>query len=161
MSNWRLPTKDELNTMYVQMHKKRIGGFASGFYWSSLEGSSKYAWFQYFGDGYQTDYYKYFYRRVRLVRDLPEDNSGNYLVLFLADKHFEVAWEDEGKMTWDEAMKIYGAAEKGDLEIMTAERDAWMSKARRYLHLLALVEDDIRDGHTLGSVRAALEEDKG
>lgn len=33
---WRLPTKEELNKMYL--NKDEIGGFSSGLYWSSSEG---------------------------------------------------------------------------------------------------------------------------
>ena len=32
---WRLPTKDELNSLYLS--KDKIGGFAGNYYWSSTE----------------------------------------------------------------------------------------------------------------------------
>ena len=32
-SGWRLPTKDELNLIYLKRYK--IGGFGNGYYWSS------------------------------------------------------------------------------------------------------------------------------
>ena len=40
--DWRLPTKFELNEMYLQ--KDAIGGFASNYYWSSTEFGPSYAW---------------------------------------------------------------------------------------------------------------------
>jgi hypothetical protein len=53
-TDWRLPTKNELNLMYSA--KNSIGGFTSVFYWSSTENStnySGYAWWRYFGNGDQ------------------------------------------------------------------------------------------------------------
>ena len=51
---WRLPTKDELNLLYI--NKDKIGGFANDYYWSSAEYSSYNAWYQYFNNGEQ-DYH--------------------------------------------------------------------------------------------------------
>ena len=44
-SDWYLPSKDELNQLYI--NRVAIGGFASSWYWSSTENASDYAW--YFG----------------------------------------------------------------------------------------------------------------
>jgi len=49
--DWHLPTKDELNQLYLQ--QTVVGGFANNFYRSSTEYDSKYAWYQYFGNGSQ------------------------------------------------------------------------------------------------------------
>jgi hypothetical protein len=49
-SDWRLPTKYELNIMYTL--KSLIGGFADDYYWSSTM-SGDYAWSQYFLNGAQ------------------------------------------------------------------------------------------------------------
>ncbi|MDA7762444.1 DUF1566 domain-containing protein [Crocinitomicaceae bacterium] len=48
---WRLPTDEELNILYE--NKAKIGGFASGYYWSSTEVDGFDAWGQVFDDGYQ------------------------------------------------------------------------------------------------------------
>ena len=64
---WRLPTKDELNTLY--QNKDKIGGFADYGYWSSTELDNDYAWLQYFFNGYQSSgYKKHFGYYVRAVR---------------------------------------------------------------------------------------------
>jgi hypothetical protein len=57
VSDWFLPSKDELNLLYLQ--KSVVGGFTDYNYWSSTEAAdSKFAWFQYFGMGYQQQFDK-------------------------------------------------------------------------------------------------------
>ena len=63
---WRLPTKDELNVLYI--YKDKIGGFASYGYWSSAEYSSYSAWKQSFSSGIQNSEYKFSEYNVRAVR---------------------------------------------------------------------------------------------
>jgi uncharacterized repeat protein (TIGR02543 family) len=65
-SDWYLPSKDELNKLYI--NRTAIGGFASGYYWSSSESSSIIAWGQYFNSGFQIDGIKDFTGSVRAVR---------------------------------------------------------------------------------------------
>jgi hypothetical protein len=48
---WRLPTKDELNTLYK--NKTKIGGFFKQSYWSSTEYNSQQAWLHDFKHGIQ------------------------------------------------------------------------------------------------------------
>ena len=50
-SDWYLPSKDELNEMYL--HKDVIGGFLPFAYWSSTEVNTTEAWYQTFGNGNQ------------------------------------------------------------------------------------------------------------
>jgi len=50
-SDWRLPTKEELNTLFL--NRDEIGGFSYGWYWSSSEASHNRYWGQSFEDGYQ------------------------------------------------------------------------------------------------------------
>lgn len=64
--DWYLPSKNELNLMYKR--KDIIGGFVTGYYWSSTESDFKYAWSQYFGFGYQGLNDKKFAFFVRPVR---------------------------------------------------------------------------------------------
>ena len=65
-SDWFLPSKDELNQLYL--NQAAIGGFAEGSYWSSSEGSADGAWAQYFVNGTQGNDYKGSYPQVRAVR---------------------------------------------------------------------------------------------
>jgi len=68
-SDWFLPSKDELNTMYLKLHKAGIGGFSEANYWSSSLTSSNFAWGQYFGNGHQDyTFSNYFRPWVRAVR---------------------------------------------------------------------------------------------
>jgi hypothetical protein len=69
-SDWFLPSKDELNQMYVNLKAQGRGGFASDWYWSSSESASDYrgACFQYFVDGNQDDYVKTLNYHVRAAR---------------------------------------------------------------------------------------------
>jgi hypothetical protein len=66
-NDWFLPSKDELNQMYLQ--KNEIGGFVSyHYYWSSSGPYAYFAWGQYFSNGYQDSYDKYQPAFVRAVR---------------------------------------------------------------------------------------------
>jgi hypothetical protein len=65
-SDWYLPSRDELNLMYLR--RKLIGGFANSPYWSSSSFNPFYAWLVYFLNGFQvyTDvYYAYCVRAIR------------------------------------------------------------------------------------------------
>jgi hypothetical protein len=65
-TDWFLPSKNELNKLYL--NQAVIGGFAGGYYWSSSEFSVVFARGQCVGDGYQTNYTKDNFLRVRAVR---------------------------------------------------------------------------------------------
>ncbi|MGK0390467.1 MAG: hypothetical protein ACI94Y_003220 [Maribacter sp.] len=64
--DWRMPTKYELNEMYLQ--RNAIGGFAVDWYWSSTELVSSNAWLQFFNGGNQDYDDKYSNGYVRAVR---------------------------------------------------------------------------------------------
>jgi hypothetical protein len=65
-TDWYLPSKDELNKLYI--NRTAIGGFANVVYWSSTESDSNYAWYQPFGFGLQSLYGKDFTVYVRAIR---------------------------------------------------------------------------------------------
>ena len=65
-SDWYLPSKDELNKLYL--NKVAIGGFVNDYYWSSTEVSSASAWFQSFNTGNQIYGHKDGAGYVRAVR---------------------------------------------------------------------------------------------
>ena len=50
-TDWYLPAKDQLNTLYGQ--KATVGGFIAGGYWSSTENGTTYGWAQNFTNGAQ------------------------------------------------------------------------------------------------------------
>ena len=65
-ADWYLPSKYELNLLYLQ--KGVVGGFTTNYYWSSTENYNNAAWDQYFYNGYQSYYAKdntYYVRAVR------------------------------------------------------------------------------------------------
>ncbi len=66
--DWYLPSKEELNLMYTNLHSAGLGGFASAFYWSSTEVDSGLAWEQLFIDGGQSSGNKSASLRVKVVR---------------------------------------------------------------------------------------------
>ena len=64
--DWYLPSKYELNLLYLQ--RTVVGGFAGSYYWSSSEDGYFDAWEQYFGDGGQGSAPKGYVSYVRAVR---------------------------------------------------------------------------------------------
>jgi hypothetical protein len=84
LSDWFLPSKDELNQLckYARMQSTAVvdqavvcdatgtlrSGFASFYYWSSSQYDSNYAWGQYFVDGFQLTAGKNDLLQVRPVR---------------------------------------------------------------------------------------------
>ena len=65
-TDWYLPSKDELNKLYL--NRIDIGGFAYFNYWSSSENDNNFAWYQSFNFGGQDDYGKYGEFYVRAIR---------------------------------------------------------------------------------------------
>ena len=67
--DWYLPSKGELNQLYVNLKQLGVGGFAWEDYWSSTEDYYGItAWSQYFSSGRQSHYYKDNEYDVRAVR---------------------------------------------------------------------------------------------
>ncbi len=65
-SDWHLPSKDELNKLYL--NRAIIGGFVNKTYWSSSQNSNGNAWNQNFSNGTQNDSSKNKMYYVRAVR---------------------------------------------------------------------------------------------
>lgn len=65
-TDWYLPSKSELNHLYE--YRAVIGGFTTGYYYSSTELDSSYAWAQSFGTGSQRGNSKSTSHGVRCVR---------------------------------------------------------------------------------------------
>ena len=66
LSDWYLPSKDELNQLFLQ--KTTVGGFVDSYYWSSSEFAAFNAWLRYFLNGYQNFPNKSLTYYVRPVR---------------------------------------------------------------------------------------------
>ena len=67
-SDWRLPTKRELNLMYVVYNNGNAAFLNANVYWSSTEDDISYAWVQNFSFGNQSSFYKLSTPNVRAVR---------------------------------------------------------------------------------------------
>ena len=67
-SDWHLPSKEELNSVYFNLKQFGGGGFANDSYWSSTEYNNDYAWLQNFNNGKQYNYDNYYRSNVRAVR---------------------------------------------------------------------------------------------
>ena len=67
-TDWYLPSKDELNKLYL--NRSAIGGFVNSQYWSSSEERfiGNTAWRQSLDDGYQINDNKFSLNRVRAIR---------------------------------------------------------------------------------------------
>ncbi|MEI6823367.1 MAG: FISUMP domain-containing protein [Bacteroidota bacterium] len=65
-SDWYLPSKDELNKLYI--NRASIGGFINTAYWSSSEYNTAGAWYQNFTDGSQSKDTKEDHLYIRAVR---------------------------------------------------------------------------------------------
>jgi hypothetical protein len=74
VQDWFLPSKDELNLMYINLKRKNLGGFKDDWYWSSSEsGNYNGAWTQHFSNGSQSsdgggDRYSSYKPHKQLVR---------------------------------------------------------------------------------------------
>ena len=70
-TDWFLPSKDELNLMYKNLHQKNLGKFTTKIsYWSSSQVNGECAWYQSFANGKQYNFgnYKYDAFMVRAIR---------------------------------------------------------------------------------------------
>ena len=66
--DWFLPSKDELNLMFKNLHEQGIGEFGDGTYWSSSESNPNSAWRLYFPKPWLYPNYKNNSYRIRAVR---------------------------------------------------------------------------------------------
>lgn len=65
-NDWFLPSKDQLNTLYLQ--KAAIGNLIDNSYWCSTEFDNLHAWYQYFGNGFQNYAFKNSFNYIRPIR---------------------------------------------------------------------------------------------
>ena len=67
-SDWFLPSRDELNLMYKNLHLNNQGNFSLAYYWSSTEHNASHAISFFFNGGTATNHYKTNPYSVRAVR---------------------------------------------------------------------------------------------
>ena len=68
--DWFLPSKDELDAMYVNLRGAGLGGFSDAWYWSSSQIYYNYfAWYENFEVGFQGSSYKSAEYLVRACRE--------------------------------------------------------------------------------------------
>lgn len=67
---WRLPTKEELQVMYKEIHQKGKGDFDPEWYWSSSENGDDDAWYVAFENGFSGSNGKSLQNQVRPVRPM-------------------------------------------------------------------------------------------
>ncbi len=65
-SDWFLPSRNELNLLYLQ--KDLIGNFVNNYYWSSTQYDAYSSWAQHFFNGNHDNNGKYTVARVRAIR---------------------------------------------------------------------------------------------
>ncbi|MCL1827582.1 MAG: DUF1566 domain-containing protein, partial [Candidatus Cloacimonetes bacterium] len=71
---WFLPSREELNLMYINLYKRGVGEFGASddaynwWYWSSTEAGLYDTWYQTYYNGFQFYYYKNNPLRVRAAR---------------------------------------------------------------------------------------------
>ena len=68
LNGWRLPTIDELEAMYEQLHKNGHGSFRNDNYWSSSASSPQHSWYVSFSNGSTSDALNKLGALVRLVK---------------------------------------------------------------------------------------------
>ena len=67
--DWFLPSKDQLNAMYTELHVNGLGDFVSSRYWSSSQFDAEDAWGHGFFNNNQVNSHKDVTNRVRAVRE--------------------------------------------------------------------------------------------
>ncbi|MBU1720846.1 MAG: hypothetical protein KKA07_17400, partial [Bacteroidetes bacterium] len=67
-TDWFLPSKDELNLMYLNLQANGLGNFGGGSYWSSTEIDDNLAWLQAFNTGNEMSANKDYDDMVRSAR---------------------------------------------------------------------------------------------
>ena len=104
--DWFLPSKDELELMFINLKEEGQGGFAYSYYWSSseyydeyYEYTTAYAWSQDFSSGRQYDAdtdWKYRVRPVRAFLNADDDHS------------FSSEWVSDETYHWHESTYGHG-----------------------------------------------------
>lgn len=123
-NDWFLPSKDELNAIYVELKLFGIGGIDGSPRWSSTEHNATQANMQTFSDGSQSVANKDYAIRVRAVRAftsvMPSYSlrdigpSGGWIFYKSGDNYMEAAASDLVISAWSNIISnVIGAAAQG------------------------------------------------
>ena len=109
-TDWFLPSKDELDAIYINLHSEGIGDFTSNIYWSSSEFSFSNSWAQAFSNGFQSASSKTNNHYVRAIRFFQASEgiyslrdigpTGGYIFYIDGINYWEAAPEDIGLYAW-------------------------------------------------------------
>jgi hypothetical protein len=66
---WRLPEREELQAMRLQLHRKKQSDFQNKWYWSATPNTAESYWGLHFGNGLEYYNFKMDQGCVRPVRD--------------------------------------------------------------------------------------------
>ena len=145
-SDWYLPTKDELNALYVNFKQLRVGGFASDYYWSSTDGYNDGAWNQDFANGLQNyDVYsrknKFNVRAVRVVQAVRDLKTGPFLTVTTAQLAIFTRTSDNSTiyLNANESLKIFSLNTKENTwegiykDIEGSIKSVYLNKTSEYL----------------------------
>lgn len=103
-SDWFLPSKDELQSMYDELYLYGVGDFSANNYWSSSESNSTEAWICQFNTGSFIGDAKYDTGRVRACRSFTSTTSyslrdigpsGGYIFYKSGNNYLECASTDQ------------------------------------------------------------------
>jgi hypothetical protein len=105
LGDWFLPSRDELNQMYLNLHLFGLGNFTTTKYWTSSESSATFAYRVNFagGSGYVDTFFKntqWYVRACRIIvggsynlRD--EGPGGGYIFYVDGENYYEAAQSDQ------------------------------------------------------------------
>jgi hypothetical protein len=123
-TDWFLPSREALDLMYTNLHLANIGGFGTGYYWSSSETKNTLAWAIWFYNGNHFEFDKGWNLIVRPIRAFTIHRGKEeeeevvwvrdvdmtcYQVWINEDNNFEfVFWWEYYNNNWVQIFDMYG-----------------------------------------------------
>lgn len=100
-SDWRVPTIDELKTLFDYAHGKPVVEMLPSVYWSSTTNADypDVAWYVHFYNGVVYGQFKTSLNSVRYVRGGRFDPLGNLIILVTADGQERIIVNGDGTIT--------------------------------------------------------------
>ena len=111
---WYLPSKDELNLMYQNLHLQGLGSFESYGYWSSTEYPQLEAYYQDFSDGSQGKRGKGAALYARAVRGINPYNEVRSFSATAGENEVTLSWHEPIDSDFDHIEIYYGTGNDPD-----------------------------------------------